>query len=127
MFRRRPILTAFVVAGLAWAGLAWGANAEESAMRRAIEAASLRQGPLDMVAYFRPGEGGTLVVTATFLERDAGAARPMRVVMAMGDGDDVAFAMPGFQQALYRFRREAGTVTVSVREVQISGRRVAGL
>jgi hypothetical protein len=118
MFRRRPLLTAFVVAGLAWAGLAYGAMAEESAMHRAIEAASLHQGPLDMVAYFQPGETGAVVVTATFVERDAPEARPMRVVMAMADGDDLAFAMPGFREALYRFRRDEGTVTVSVREVQ---------
>ena len=118
MFRRRPLLTAFVVAGLAWAGLAYGAMAEESAMHRAIQAASLHQGPLDMVAYFQPGETDAVVVTATFVERDAPEAQPMRVVMAMADGDDLAFAMPGFREALYRFHRDAGIVTVSVREVQ---------
>ncbi len=117
MFRRRPLLTAFLVAGLAWAGLAYGARAEERAMHRAIEAASLHDGPLDMVAYYQPGESDAVVVTATFIERDAPAAEPMRVVMSLTDGDDVAFAMPGFQQALYRFRREPGAVTVSVREV----------
>jgi len=127
MFRRRPILTAFVIAGLAWAGVAYGAMAEESAMHRAIEAASLHEGPLDMVAYFQPGESGAVVVTATFVARDAAEALPMRVVMALGDGDDLAFAMPGFRQALYRFRREAGTVNVSVRAVRPAGGTVAGL
>jgi hypothetical protein len=127
MFRRRPILTAFVIAGLAWAGVAYGAMAEESAMHRAIEAASLHEGPLDMVAYFQPGESGAFVVTATFLAREAPEAQPMRVVMALADGDDVAFAMPGFQEALYRFRRDAGTVTVSVREARPLTGAVAGL
>lgn len=117
MFRRRPILTAFIVAGVAWAGLALGALAEEGAMHRPIEAASLHEGPLDMVAYFQPGEGDALVVTAAFAERDAAEHRPMRVVMALADGDDVSFAMPGFQEALYRFHRAGGAVMVSVRQV----------
>ena len=100
MLLRRPILTAFAVACLAWAGLACGAFAEESVMHRPIEAASLHQGPLDMVAYFQSGDADALVVTSTFLERDAAAAPPMRIVMALADGDDVAFAMPGFQRSL---------------------------
>lgn len=126
MFRRRPLITAFIVAGFAWAGLALGAMAEEAAMTRPVEAASLHEGPLDMVAYFRPGEESAVVVTATFVERGAPAYRPMRTVMALADGDDVSFAMPGFQEALYRFRRDGGTVTVSVREVA-ARQAVAGL
>jgi hypothetical protein len=42
----------------------------------------------------------------------------MRIVMALGDGDDVAFAMPGHPQALYRFVRTGESVTVSVRPVR---------
>jgi len=126
MFRRRPLITAFIVAGFAWAGLALGAMAEERAMRRPGEAASLHEGPLDMVAFFRPGEGTALVVTATFAQRDAPEFRPMRVVMALAEGDDVAFAMPGFPEALYRFQRDGGTVSVSVREVA-PRQAVAGL
>ena len=41
----------------------------------------------------------------------------MRIVMALDDGDDVAFAMPGYPQALYRFVRSGDAVTASVREV----------
>ena len=125
MLRRSPLITAFILAGLAWAGLALGAMAEERAMHRPVEAASLHDGPLDMVAYYQP-EVGSIVVVATFAERDAPAHRPMRTVMALADGDDVSFAMPGFQQALYRFRREGATVTVSVREVA-TRQAVAGL
>ena len=85
-------------------------------MRAPIEAASLHDGPLDMVAYYVPAEGGTLEVTATFAEHEA--TPPMRIVMALGDGDDVAFAMPGYPQALYRFTRAGEAVTVSVRAVE---------
>ena len=48
MFRRRPVLTAYLIAAVAWAGLAVQVIAEESTMRRPIEAASLHDGPLDM-------------------------------------------------------------------------------
>ena len=42
----------------------------------------------------------------------------MRIVMALGDGDDVAFAMPTYPEALYRFVRAGASVTVSVRAVR---------
>ena len=45
----------------------------------------------------------------------------MRVVMALGDGDDVAFSMPGYPQVLYRFLRTGGDVTVSVRRLRRRG------
>jgi hypothetical protein len=102
---------------LALAVLAGPGRAEETTVTRAIEAASLHEGPLDMVAYYRPVDGGSLEVTATFAPHDPSAFEPMRIVMALGDGDDVAFAMPGYIEALYRFRRDGTAVTVSVREV----------
>jgi putative glutamine amidotransferase len=86
-------------------------------MRRSIEAASLHEGPLDMVAYYEPAPSGALEVTATFASRVVRvmSAGPMRVLMALGDCDDVAFAMPGYPDALYRFVRAGDAVTVSVR------------
>jgi hypothetical protein len=125
MFRRRPVLTAYLIAAVAWVGLAVTAMAEESTMHRPIEAASLHGGPLDMVSYFQPDAEGRLVVTATFVGRDAGA-EPMRVVLPLADGDDVAFSMPGHLEALYRFTRAGAAVTVSVREAR-PWRAVAGL
>ena len=102
---------------LALAVLAGPGRAEETTVTRAIEAASLHEGPLDMVAYYRPVDGGSLEVTATFAPHDPSAFEPMRIVMVLRDGDDVAFAMPGYIEALYRFRRDGTAVTVSVREV----------
>lgn len=117
MFRRRPILAAYIFAGIAWAGLAFQVMADESSMSRPIEAATLHDGPLDMVAYFQPDAEGKLVVTATFAAR-VSDAEPMRVVLALADGDDVAFAMPGFLEAVYHFTRAGERVTVSVREAR---------
>jgi hypothetical protein len=107
----------FAFAALAAAALAAPAGAEQMTMTRAIEAASLHEGPLDMVAYWVAAGDDTFEVTATFAPRAAEAtpAAPMRIVMALAEGDDVAFAMPGYPQALYRFVRAGDAVTVSVR------------
>jgi hypothetical protein len=108
-------LTATVVALLAGPALA-----EEMTMHQAIEAVSLHEGPLDMVAYYVPAAEGVLEVTATFAAGENDTA-PMRIVMALGDGDDVAFAMPGYPKALYRFVRAGAAISVSVHEVPRAG------
>jgi hypothetical protein len=114
--------------------LAAPALAEQSSMSRPIEAASLHDGPLDMVGYYEPVSGGALEVTATFAPREVTmmSAAPMRIVMALGDGDDVAFSIPGYPQALYRFARSGATVAVSVRsvvtvEAAVASRETPGL
>jgi hypothetical protein len=108
-----------IAAAAAVAALAGPALAEEMTMSRAIEAASLHEGPLDMVAYYEPARDGALEVTATFAPREAEAAS-MRVVMALRNGDDVAFGLPGYPQVLYRFVRTGQDVTVSA-EVRPAG------
>lgn len=120
------LLARLSLAGAVFGLLAMAADAEEAVMRRAIEAGSLHEGPLDMVAYWQADAAGALVVTATFAERDAPEAQPMRVVMALGEGDAVAFAMPGFPEALYRFSRTGEIVAVSVGEAPLR-RDMAGL
>jgi hypothetical protein len=85
-------------------------------LTRSIEAGSLHEGPLDMVVYWVEAADDHMEVTATFMPRAySPTSTPMRVVMAMADGDNVAFSMPGFSQALYRFTRSGGRVVVSVR------------
>jgi hypothetical protein len=109
----------FVSAVLATAVLAAPAFAEQVVIARPIEAASLHEGPLDMVAYYVPTEGGALEVTATFAPHEPRhgqePASPMRVVLALGESD-VSFAMPGYPRALYRFLRVGEAVAVSVRQ-----------
>jgi hypothetical protein len=105
-----------LTAALFAAALALPAAADEMTVDRPIQAASLHDGPLDMVAYYLPKAGG-LEVTATFISREDGA-QPMRVVMLLADGDDVAFAMPGHLDALYRFARSGPALSVSVRTVE---------
>jgi hypothetical protein len=104
---RKPLSASLLVALF----LATPAFAEEATVGRAIEAGSLHGGRLDMVAYYVPVEGNRLEVTATFAPK--GGGDPLRVVMALADGDKVAFAMPGYQDSLYAFSRSGEKVTVS--------------
>lgn len=101
--------------------LATGALAESTTMSKAIQAGSLHEGPLDMVAYWIPLEDEGYEVTATFIGRVTGN-EPMRVVMKLEEGDEVAFSMPGHQAALYRFTRSGDVVEASV---DLAGDRVA--
>jgi hypothetical protein len=87
--------------------------AEEAVMSMPIQAASLHDGPLDMVAYWTNLDDGGFEVTATFIARTAGA-EPMRIAMRLAEGEDVSFGIPGHRSALYRFSRRDGIVDVSV-------------
>ncbi len=107
-------IAAAALAAASLAALTLPATAEEVATSRPLAAASLHEGPLDMVAYFIEGEGDVYEVTATFAPRAAPYAEPMRVVMALRDGDKARFAMPGFRGATYAFARAGDRVTYGV-------------
>lgn len=97
------------------------APAEEAVMLEPIQAASLHQGPLDMVAFWQHLDDGGFELTATFRAREP-EAQPMRVVMKLEEGDSVRFAMPGYASALYTFERTDARVTAAV---ELLSRRVA--
>ena len=94
------------------ASITTAALADSAAISQPIQAGSLHEGPLDMVAYWVPQPDG-YEVTATFIGRMPGD-QPMRVVVLLSEGDDVAFSMPGYRSALYRFERSDEVVDVSV-------------
>jgi hypothetical protein len=113
---------------LAAAGLLAGpALAEQQTMRSATEAASLHDGPLDMVAFYQTTPRGALEVTATFAPRSVTmlAAAPAPLVLPLEEGDDVAFTVPGYPEAVYRFTRTGAAVTASVRAVRPAATRAA--
>lgn len=89
------------------------AFAEEATMLEPVQAASLHEGPLDMVAYYLDLDDGGYELTATFRAR-TDEAQPMRIVMRLMNGDNVAFGMPGYPGSLYRFARENDVITASV-------------
>ena len=105
--------TAIALGALSLPSLVQPAIAEEVAASRPLAAASLHEGPLDMVAYFVEGTSEAYEVTATFSPR-ASYAEPMRVVMTLRDGDAARFAMPGFRGANYSFARDGDRVTYGV-------------
>lgn len=105
-----------VSAGVLLASASVHASAEEATMSEPVQAASLHEGPLDMVAYFLDLEDGGYELTATFRARTDDAL-PMRVVMKLMNGDNVAFGMPGYADSLYRFARANDVVTASVEPI----------
>jgi hypothetical protein len=111
-------MIARILAGAVAAFVATGALAETVTMSAPIEAGSLHEGPLDMVAYWVPLADERYEVTATFIARGEGA-RPMRIVMAMAADDRVAFSMPGHLDALYRFARTSDGVAASVEPTRL--------
>lgn len=108
------LIAAAATTALFWTFFTAQTSAEEAVMSSPIQAGSLHEGPLDMVSYWIPLADGAFEVTATFISREFDA-EPMRVVMALKDGDSATFAMPGYQSALYSFEREQEQVKSSVR------------
>lgn len=102
------VLSAAVVA----LGLAAPALAEEVSVQAPGVAASLHEGPLDMVAYYGPAPEAGMEVIATFAPKTGRGAHAMRIAMALGEGDRVSFAMPGFPATRYVFARTGETLSV---------------
>ncbi|WP_299843226.1 hypothetical protein [uncultured Paracoccus sp.] len=67
---------------------------------------------VDMSLYFTDGEAGAYELVATYVS-DAAPDQPQRLVMALSDGDDVSFSLPGHEETLYNFQRVGSIVTVT--------------
>ncbi len=107
-------MTRFAIAAMMAAALFTApAIAEQVTVDAPIQAGSLHDGDLDMVVYYTKTETGAMEVTATFAGR-TGPYSPMRIVMAMQDGDQVSFAMPDYPNSQYAFSRAGEELTVSV-------------
>jgi hypothetical protein len=101
------------------------AFAGEARVTRPIEAVSLHEGALDMVAYYTELESGAFEVVATFA--DETGADPKRVTLALEDGDSVRFALPGHASSLYGFARADDALSVSVEQVPAASIQAASL
>ncbi len=99
--------------------LATPSLAEEMTMTEAAAAASLHEGPLDVLAYREPGADGAVEVTASFAPRVVTmmSAAPTQRLLALRDGEDQRVSVPGYPQVLYRFLRHGPAVTISARRV----------
>lgn len=93
------------------------AAADTMVLRAPLQAATVKAGALDMVAYYRELEGDVMEVTATFAESD-GFYRSTRVVMGLAKGAGVAFSVPGYPETLYRVSRRGDALRVSAEEIE---------
>jgi hypothetical protein len=87
------------------------AFAGEARMSRPIEAGSLAEDGVSLVAYYVPLADDAYEVTATWLGADDAEAH--RLVMRLAEGEDVTFALPGHPGLLYTFAREFDAVRIS--------------
>lgn len=102
----------FAAATLCALALASAAHAGDVVLHQPLQAGSLDEGNVDMVAYFIDGPDGALELTATFLARTSGA-EPMRIVAPLQDGDALNFALPGQPLTTYSVARSGAEVRIS--------------
>jgi ABC-type glycerol-3-phosphate transport system substrate-binding protein len=104
-------ITAFAATLFASAISAPVAADETVTLDAPLAGASLSSEEIAMSVYFTEAEGGAFEVVATYL--DAAQDQPRRIVMALSDGDNLQFGLPGHKGTLYRFARNGDAVSVS--------------
>ncbi len=87
------------------------AAAETISLKVPMQAASLHEGGVDMVVYFLE-HVDHFVVVATYSDSKV-SYDPVRMKMALTDGDAVNFALPGLPQLAYGFSRTDDQVQVT--------------
>lgn len=90
------------------------ALAETISLSAPLAGSSLRSGGIHMSTYFIPVAQDALEVVVTYAD-DATPYQPKRIVMALRDGDQARFGLPGHPGTLYTFSRDGGVVTISDR------------
>jgi phage tail sheath gpL-like len=74
--------------------------------------ATLDAGTVDMSVYYTATADKTFEVVATYVS-DAAPEKPLQLSMALADGDNVHFGLPGHPETLFSFARHGNAVTVS--------------
>ena len=87
------------------------ATADQITLTKAMQAASLHEGGIDMVVYYLE-EADHYQVVATYAPK-SDTFEPARMRMGLTDGDAVRFGVPGEPQVIYSFARAGRTITVS--------------
>lgn len=108
----------FTAATLAVSAIA--ANADTISLYAPMQAASLHTGGVDMVVYYLDHDDHFEVV-ATYAD-GAEPFDPARLKMALVDGDDVNFGLPGQPQVSYGFTRDGDVVEI---EANLVGAAIA--
>uniref|UniRef100_A4WZI1 Uncharacterized protein n=2 Tax=Cereibacter TaxID=1653176 RepID=A4WZI1_CERS5 len=109
-------LLAVTAAALA---LASSVSAGELVLDAPMQARSLHEGALDLVAYRNDLADGGMEVTAAFRARTP-SGEPQVVKMLLQDQDRVQFSMPSDLRTIYTFARVGDRVTVGAEPVAFS-------
>ncbi|AXQ95853.1 hypothetical protein LV780_15965 [Cereibacter azotoformans] len=109
-------LLAVTAAALA---LASSVSAGELVLDAPMQARSLHEGALDLVAYRNDLADGGMEVTAAFRARTP-SGEPQVVKMLLQDQDRVQFSMPSDLRTIYTFARAGDRVTVGAEPVAFS-------
>ncbi|MGP3699675.1 hypothetical protein [Rhodobacter sp. NSM] len=111
--------TILAATAIATATLASSALAGEITLNAPMQARSLHDGALDLVAYRSDLEDGGFEVTAAFRARTP-SAEPQLIRMRLEDQDRVQFSMPSDLRTVYTFARAEGQVTIAAEPVAYS-------
>ena len=103
--------TAFAAALFASAISAPAASTNSVTLEAPLAGATLSSKEIAMSVYFTETKSGAFEVVATYLGATEDQAR--RIVMALSDGDNLQFGLPGHKGKLYQFVRNGDAVTVS--------------
>ena len=77
-----------------------------------LAGATLEAGRVDMSVYYTASTDKAFEVVATYVS-DTAPAKPLQLTMALADGDNVHFGLPGHPETLFSFARHGNAVTVS--------------
>lgn len=93
-------------------------NNSSATLTRPLDGATISAGVIDMSVYYTRINDKTFELVATYITDEA-PDRPLQMFMALSDGDNVHFGLPGHPETLFGFARTGNTVTVSSQPVAI--------
>ena len=96
------------VLAAAFALLSGAAQAGTLEMTRPVQAVTLHDGAVDMVAYYLDRDDHYEVVVTYAAQAESASLRRLRVGLA--DGDSTRFSLPGHREIVYSFTREGRAV-----------------
>ncbi|MFV0385346.1 hypothetical protein [Paracoccus sp. (in: a-proteobacteria)] len=105
----KTFATAAILAALS---IPAAAMADSVTLNAPAQGANLNGDTVDMSIYYLAGTDGAMSVNAVYVS-DALPDQPHTLRMALQDGDNVTFALPGHPEALYNFQRADGVLTVT--------------
>lgn len=88
------------------------AVADEVRLTAPIEAGTIAEEGIDLVAYYTRAQDGAYVVTATWVS-NGDATAPRRLVMQLLPGEGTTFSLPGHEETSFSFGRTGDVVSIT--------------